>query len=294
MSETKNGVVLEIHGRRAIVLTGQGQFQRIRLRVPAHVGEVVPIHLQQSAQFVTRWRIRSTIAGLAAAVVICAGVLHAIFIAPPQAEAYAFVSLDIEPSVSFELNNHMTVIRAQANDANGKQLLRSVHVKGQSLNSAIHQIVTQVASKGLLPSHDTIIVAASSKRANGDVSNVESQATADVNNALKSLSPSATKGSVQVYSIQVPSSVWDQAVKKKVSPGKYATYLLATELGVPVQLKDINSANLQLVLAQAHDLQTGVGELDTGNYNQVAAIVSEAEGVSGQNGGSTPPPNNQG
>ncbi|WAH38424.1 anti-sigma factor domain-containing protein [Alicyclobacillus dauci] len=275
MTKATSGIVMEIEGRRAIILTSRGQFERIRLGQSAQVGDLIAVGAF-SSYGVPRWRFRSAVASVAAIAVLCIGVLHAVLVSPPKAQAYAFVSLDANPSVSLDLSDHNTVLGVDGLNAPGKEIAKSVHVRGVSLNTAIRDIVGQMVAQGLLPSHDTIIVAAASAQGNRDVSRLESQAAADVDAALQAHHTLATS-SATVYSIGLPNAVWDDAMKAKVSPGKYATYLLAKQVGIPVQLQDITSSNLQRVLAQVHDMQAGTQQLDSGHYGEVAAIVQQSE-----------------
>ncbi|EPZ42097.1 hypothetical protein N007_16100 [Alicyclobacillus acidoterrestris ATCC 49025] len=274
VTDVQIGVVMEIRRNRAVVMTPQGLFEQIRLDVPASVGDMVPVPMQQN--FVGhRLRVRSAIASVAAAVVICAGLLHAIFIAPPKAQAYAFVSLDMSPSVSLDLSDHMTVLGIHGLNSAGKQVAASMHVNGDKLGTVIQLLVHKTVQQGLLPANDTIIVAAAGANSHTDATAIETQAADDVDAALKAAGAAAAQ-TANVYSMDVSSSVWNEAMKQNVSPGKYATYLLAKQVGVPVSLSDITSSQVQMVLAQVHDLQTGTAQLNTGNYSKVAAIVGSA------------------
>ncbi|MFB5192093.1 anti-sigma factor domain-containing protein [Alicyclobacillus fastidiosus] len=270
MTNAQFGVVMEIRRGRAIVMTPHGAFERIKLDLPANVGDMVTLPVPTFTSH--RLRVRSTVASVAAAVVVCAGLLHAIFIAPPKVEAYAFVSLDMSPSVSLDLSDHMTVLDVHGLNAAGKKLAKSLHVNGDKLSTAIRLVVHNTVQEGMLPANDTIIVAAAGADAHTDASEIEAQATSDVHSALKAAGTSVAQ-KANVYSMDVSSSVWNEAMKQDVSPGKYATYLLAHQVGVPVSLADINSSNIQMVLAQVHDLQTGESQLNTGDYSKVASIV---------------------
>ncbi|MFD1676919.1 anti-sigma factor domain-containing protein [Alicyclobacillus fodiniaquatilis] len=265
-----HGMVMEIEGKRAIVMTNDGQFRRIRLREATEVGAFVPLRSLPSSS----WHLRATVASVAAVVVILVGVLHAVLIAPPEVEAYAYVSLDINPSVSLDLSPHLTVLRADGLNAHGKSLLRSIHVRGKSLDKAISMIVGQTVKTGLLPQNDTIIVAAASATDGKDVTQIEQEATSDVDQALV-VAPTNIAASATVYGMDLSDDVWKKAISQNVSPGKFATYLMAKQVGVNIKLADINSSNLQMLLTQVHDLQSGMAQLDTGSYGKVAEILQQ-------------------
>lgn len=281
MSSGKHGIVMELSGRKAIILTSEGEFLRIRLHVPARIGEEV----WATPRDLFYWRsisVRSAVAGLAAVAVFGFGIGQLLMGTGPSAEAYAFVSVDANPSVNFYLDKNLHVIGVHALNSTGNQLAHALHVKGESIDTAIHDMMKQVANEGTLPSGNAIIVTASSPTGNADMTSLESQVTNDVHDALKNVSQSGAS-SPQVYSMNVPSAVWHDAIKAKVSPSKYASYLLAKEAGVQVKLTDIHSSNTQLVLAQAHDLKAGAGQLESGHVKEVTDIVQSALQETGVN-----------
>lgn len=281
MASQGRGIVMEVNGRHAVVMTSDGRFERVRVPAMVQVGDFVPLTSGSVTQMtrMRHWRLRSGIAGVAAAVVLVAGLFHGVFVSAPEAQAYAFVSLDAEPSVSLDLTKQMTVIDVRGMNPSGDALAKSLHLKGQSLNKAVQHLVAKLATDDTLPSNDTIVITAASPTDNTEVSNVEAQAVAAVHQALQ-LNPSAATTVTNVYSMDVPDAVWKKAVKAHVSPGQYATYLLAKESGAPVTLQDLSSPTLQRVFAQAHDFQTAVSGLDAGNYSQVAAILQGADASS--------------
>lgn len=275
---------MEVDGQDAVVMTNDGRFERMRVDPTVQVGEFIPLSGARVVGMKRRRRLplRSGIAVTAAAVVLCAGLLHAIFVSPPEAQAYAFVSVDADPSVSLDLTKQLTVLDVRGMNTAGAVLSKSLNLKGQTLNAAVRNIIAKLASDHQLPSNDTIVVTAASPTDSTNVSQVEAQAVTAVHQALQA-NPSAAATKTNVYSMDVPNAVWKQAEKAHVSPGQYATYLLAKQEGVPVKLQDLKSTTLQRVLAQVHDLKTAVAGLDNGNYDQVAAIVQQTTRQSTQN-----------
>lgn len=277
MPSQNRAIVMEICGRRAVVMTANGAFRRMRVTGPLVVGQ--EISLGSARRF--NWKsipARSAIAGLAAVVVLGVGVGQELFGTMPKAEAYAFVSVDVNPSVSFDLDSSMHVIKVYGTNANGTSLAHRLRlqVRGKPIDVAIRDMMAEVSTEGKLSQHSPVIVAASSPSGKVDLSNsVQTAVTADVHKALQSIDE-GNPVSAKVYSMNVTNSVWSDAVKKKVSPGQYASYLLGNEAGVNVKLSQVKSPNAQLAVAQAHDLKSSVKALNNGNAQSVSAIVQSA------------------
>ncbi|GMA56284.1 hypothetical protein GCM10025858_07870 [Alicyclobacillus sacchari] len=210
-----------------------------------------------------------------AAVVACCVLLGGLLVgAVSHRSDYALVSLDANGQISFAVDAHMHVVSARGLNETGQSVLNAVPVQGLPLSSAVGEVVAKLAQAQELPRNDSIVVTTASVAKNADVHTVDDQVISAIHTAL---GKSETRN---VYHMDVPKAVWAQAQAAHVSPGQYATYLLAQQVGVPVKLTDLNSANLQTVLAEAHDLHTALSGFNTGDYQQVASIVDSAVGSS--------------
>lgn len=272
MAKGKRAIVMELSGQQAVVMTSDGEFLRTKVADSVVVGQDITISTAKRFN----WKsvpARSAVAGLAAVVVLGIGVGQALFGSRPSVEAYASVSVDINPSISFDLSRSMKVIDVYGTNTSGTALVKHLHVQGQSIDVAIRDMMREVAREGKLSSNHAVIVAASSP--NGQVDNIQNQVTADVHKALDVVSQ-GNPVTAQVYSMNVANSVWTDAKKAKVSPGQYASYLLGNEAGVNVKLSQVTSSDMQLTLAQAHDLKSSVKALNSGHFQSVANIVQGA------------------
>ncbi len=268
-------------------MTQSGLFERIRVPSGVSIGDTVPWKSFQDDRFFRPVKIRrralqrlSSRWGLiGAAAVVVVGALIATSVATNSSKnVYAYVSLDANGQIAFDVNQHMRVVDVHGLNQVGKQTVSNLQLQGASLQSAVDDVVSKLATNKLLPSHDTIVVTAASATDNSSAHTVETTAVTAVHQALQgSAQPDSIDDSV--YSMDVPRQVWMKAEDEHVSPGQYATFLLAQQVGVPVKLADLNSSNLQTVLAEAHDLHTALTGLNTGNYDQVASIVEGAIGA---------------
>ncbi|MBF8378856.1 anti-sigma factor domain-containing protein [Alicyclobacillus mali] len=263
-------VVVELRGERALVLTDDGAFMEMAARPSMSVGDVIDISARQvRGGWMRAWVRRRVALGAAAACALCAALGGgALAVAGWGSRPHALVSVDANAEWSLAVDRNMRVVSATAYNAVGQEVLARVPVKGEPLAQAVRSLVRELAAEGQMPRNDSVVVASTSLDG-GDSGSLMTQAVA-------SAVQGATRGEGNVYSMALSPSVWNQAVANHVAPAQYASYLLAQEVGVRVHLKDLSSANVQTVVAQAHDLDTALQGLNTGNYDEVASIVQAA------------------
>jgi len=264
-------VVVELQGDRAILLTDDGAFVKVAARPGMSVGDVIDVSVRgrDGGGWLRAWTRRRLALGAVAACVLCAAIGGgALSMAGWGARPHALVSVDANAEWSLAVDQNMCVVSASAYNAVGQSVLARVRVKGKPLADAVRSLVGELAAEGQMPRNDSVVVATTSL--DGD------DAGSDIDRAVMSAVQGATQGEGNVYSMALSPSVWNQALANHVAPAQYASYLLAQEVGVHVHLSDLSSANVQTVVAQAHDLHTALQGLNTGNYDEVASIVEAA------------------
>jgi len=263
--------VVELQGHRAILLTDGGAFVTVAAKPGMSVGDVIDVGAGQPTAWgwLRGWARRRVAIGAIAACALCAAISGSVLsMAGWRARPHALVSVDANAEWSLAVDQNMRVVSASAYNAVGQAVLAHVRVKGQPLADAVRSLVAKLAAEGQMPRNDSVVVATTSL--DGD------SAGSDIDRAVMSAVQGVTRGAGNVYSMALSPSVWNQALANHVAPAQYASYLLAQEVGVHVHLSDLSSANVQTVVAQAHDLHTALQGLNTGNYDEVASIVEAA------------------
>ncbi|WP_067930781.1 anti-sigma factor domain-containing protein [Alicyclobacillus kakegawensis] len=283
------GVVLGITRRHAIVLTRDGEFCRIPRQSGMSVGGEVSWEAHRHAW--TRGWQKAAVAVCAAVVFAGVGLLGAGQFWP-SGRAYAYVSLDINPSVSLTVDRHTRVLRASPLNASGRSLLKHVHVDGDELGQAIGQLVTATVTGQMLSAGDTILVSAAPAESGHAVGDIASRAAAAVKSAISG-NPSARRLHPRVYSLDLSHSVWKTAAAAKLSPGKLAAYLAAHKEGESVALSDLSGETLARVLTTARASKSLLSTLENGDDAAIASLIrslpaSSAPASTAPAGASTP------
>ncbi len=320
----RRGIVLELEERKAIVLTPDGDFCRIPRAGKMEVGMEVTWRkgflgvgsggvssIGQSTRFVNpKWR--SVASGLAAAVVIGAGVWGYTGLMHPQtAEAYAWVSLDVNPSISLKIDKNFRVRKALGTDADGKSLVSAVHLVGLTLSQATADVLSYANSHHYLVPQSGILVAVSPIDKGATGSALSAAAEKAVQSAIKS-DQSVQLLHPSVFAVAVPQTIWKAADQAHVSPGRLMSVLVAAMEGQKTGILDIQGSEIVQVwsnpLAKQAALQiqsntpaklTQVLESLTGSTNAVAtsgngqgATTAAQNEVSNTAGNANPPGQN--
>src|SRR5579875_925089 len=279
----KSGIIMEIQEKQAIILTKDGQFLRIgrtpNMFIGKEIQEVSWLSTANSAnghkkfprRRSSRWY-RFILAGTAACLALALRVWHTFEDGPPKAEAYAFVSLDVNPSVSLTVDERLDVLNAVGLNHDGTVLLSKLHIKGEPLKTAINTIISAVFKAHMLPQGDSILVAAAPAGSHSDVASVREEAAEDLNQALKQ-NDVAGKMNARVYSVSVPQNVWKTSVEAHVSPAKLAAYAVAKQEGLPVNPNQLQGSVLGSIFKNEGEVNQIVDALGSKDPSEVEDLV---------------------
>ncbi|WP_026960833.1 anti-sigma factor domain-containing protein [Alicyclobacillus herbarius] len=268
------GIVLGITHRHAIVLTRDGDFCRIPRQKGMTVGAEVIWQARRS--WWTRAWYKVAAAAVAAVVFLGIGIFGAGRMLSPE-RAYAYVSLDMNPSVSLTVDQHTRVMEASPLNAAGRTLLAQVHVRGAQLEQALDDLVETSVNRKMLPVGDTILISAAPAGSDDDVDDIRTVALSAVESAIRE-NPQAEQLHPAVYALDVSRTVWKTAHQAQLSPGKLAAYLAAHKEGMPVSLEDLQGPTLSDVLAAAKASKSLLTTLENGDDAAIASLLRSLTG----------------
>lgn len=255
------GIVMNLQAKTAIVLTKDGEFCKIPRTPDLVLGTEVTWNantiqsrlaiLKQAARRGMKpqvWRTAAA-AGLAACLV---GGLAVWQLVGHAEQAYAYVAVDISPSVKVAVDQKLRILSWGPTDSDGHTLLGKMHLhRGEPLQTFIHDLVLTAVDSHMIPTRDHILVATAPGSANASTDDVTVQHVAQTAVESALTNQSARNLHPEVVSIAMPGSVWRAADRLKVSPAKFATFVAARKKGLNVHLNDLNgSSTMNKVLTQ--------------------------------------------
>jgi hypothetical protein len=222
----KRGVILEVNTKFVTILTPNGEFLRSR-KVKDHyeIGEEIdffPVNERFTAKkpFFHLEKIRIALASSIAAVLL----FFTVFTFYDSQQVYAYMSIDINPSIEAAVDKKLHVISLEAYNEEGKVVLSSLgEWLNQPINSVTKAIIQESRDSGYYEDGAEIIIATVIVEDEGET--LERKLNGNV------------EGLVQSYQkVNVPITVLDSTVqdrevatKKGISTGKYINEIIVAK-----------------------------------------------------------------
>ncbi len=244
--EQFTGIVMERTGKYVVLMTPNGEFKRVRITGSRpDIGEEISIPAVPRRLFNMP---RASWLAVAAAVILLlvASPLLTMVNQPPEA-AFAYVSVDINPSIELTMSNRYNVMDAQALNQDGEKVLAGVELKGMKVEKAVAKITEQAVKLGFIQKlhrNEVLISVSPLPGARIDRALFERTLLASANNVLEE-----NKVEVAFQTIHVPSKIRENAKKKGLSTGNYAVLVEAVNAGLPLTEKDIKSSSIIAAIA---------------------------------------------
>lgn len=269
------GIVMQISNGQAVVMTKECQFQKIPFLEGMRVGQEVefpaedvltPLTTKKGKQawYAKPWRKT----GLVAASVLLAVGLWGGQSFVTGTPAYAYVTVDINPSVELSIDKKQQVLSAMALNDEAKDVLNGLKLKGLGVKEAVETLAQTAQEKGFFQEKTEVIVTASAavdeeklKQSSVDLVKLED----DLVSKLKMVAVEQNPG-VEVEGILVSKDVREAAKQAGVSPGKYAFYLNATSNGIDVDLEELKNNPIHKVVDQRPQMASVVHEMQGGDH----------------------------
>lgn len=256
-------VVMEVAGKRAIVLDQSGLFRRVAAADSWRVGDEVWMDPPAPAAPHPLWGVRSR---WAVAAVICALLIVAVPLGHEMtvsAQTAAIVTFDINPSVQLALNSSGRVLYATALDSGGAQLLQGLRVRGMTLSAAVSELTDRATAQGYVNQTTIMPVMLAVAPATGSslpaaVTQQEAQARTAVAQHLQK------KGyKVAVDALTAQRSDADHAKALHLSLGRYLVYEAAQHAGVKVTPAALRARSIVAALRHAGASEAAIQQVLT-------------------------------
>lgn len=136
----KKGIIMEIHDKKAIVMSTKGQFDEINATPSMEVGN----EIQYGDD--SKLKIAATLCML---FVMFGSVFGFNFLAN-QRTPVSYVAVDVNPGVEFTVNIYDEVISVSATNKDGELVLAGLDYKGQKIEDATRNFVDEVTKMGYI------------------------------------------------------------------------------------------------------------------------------------------------
>jgi Anti-sigma factor N-terminus len=285
------GIVLKIQNGYCYVLTPDRQFLKVPLHQDVQIGQEIEWVGQELEDRSDRKRtilVRKSLwqpaLGLTAAIVLTIGIWQGSAFFHP-AKAYAYVTLDINPSIELAINDKNQVLQQEALNEDGRKVLSEISVLHQSVDEAIQRITERANKDGFVAQDSDILITTTPV-----VHNQDSQTLKAIDQLQNSLVAEVRKvipqKNVLIKGLTVSPDVRNAAEKVHLSAGKFAVYLQAQSQGVPVTVDQVREQPIGSLVNQNIELKQSIESTDSKILDDLLSKWNKQQVKSNQ-GGST-------
>lgn len=247
------GVVMEVAKTYVVVLTPDGQFRKVpRKAGNDRIGEEIQFAVRSAPR-------RIWLSSLAA--VACAALFGLIWFAgfggSQGSLVAAYVTLDINPSLEFGINEEEEVIEASGLNEDGRKLLEGLDFKGKLLEAVTESVMQRVEEEGIFHDDEGDVVITSTM-VKDDPKLDETKLTDRINDQVSRIirnASSAQAVKVKVTTLAAPQEVRQEAQIQGVSTGKMTVYLIARNEGRDVTIEEMKTTSIHQIAKSWGGLQ---------------------------------------
>lgn len=225
-----NAVIVEISGKEMVVMDSKGCFHRMKTKDNYNIGDEILFRPNKS--FISSYF--KPIAAIAATIILMisgAGYGYREYYSP-----YAYVDIDINPSIELVLNKHMKVLNVEnLNDDAGKIIKDVKGFKNKSVEQAVEMVLDNVESQQILKDDQENVLMYT-------VSGVNEQQLPELNKkienvTIKRLSKRLKKENIIMEQVSIEKR--NEASKLKLSPGRVILFEKLKKVKPDAKLEEV-------------------------------------------------------
>lgn len=196
----------------------------------------------------------------------------------------ALVSVDINPSIEFEINKDDKIISVNCFNEEGQEIIDSLDFRGMVLQAGIDEVVSAAKELGYINEDVNIVLVSGTLYGNDGNNSYASQ----LKKVLEGLQGTSDNASIMAVYVE-DSNVFDLAQENDISIGKALLYQYAVNQGLNVSLSDIKNSSITQLLTLL-DLQVANLEVGTQTPTETSTTVQPTTQSTTQpsNGNTTP------
>ncbi|RTR32319.1 anti-sigma factor domain-containing protein [Robertmurraya yapensis] len=212
----RKGIIMDMNERFLTLLTPDGEFLKInRQKYDYEIGQEIPIPIQEKPK-ATYFSFFNSLKGKSLAAVAIASILALItFIPFNQNEVYAYMSIDVNPSIELGVNEDLKVIELIPYNESGKKLIEELeNWKKKDLKSLTEEIMASLKGNGYLNTEKEIVI--------GTVHTGEAKEKVEskLDEAIKEIEENISDENAKVTSYEATEKERELALQKGLTAGK--------------------------------------------------------------------------
>lgn len=276
------GTVFKVKPNTLIVMTGDFEFKEIQSQKHARVGMEITFH-QRDIIEPGRGRMIALAASLIIFILFSSNIYN-IFMTP---KVYAYVSIDINPSIELTVDKKMNVIAAESRNSGGDDILHEQKLNGLHLENAIKTVIKISSERGYI-NHDACSIMITTTIVSDKNDNKEEQELLDqklLSITRAELERDENNYSPEVYIVQAQPAERQQALDNGVSTGRYILWEKVKESNPDIVLEQISSKEIGTVMKEHANVKSVIAESASARWEKglPPGLVKRNEGLTPKN-----------
>ena len=239
------GLVVDVKKNSLILLTPDGRFVKVCKKAYAEVGTEYELDYTVKQHALGRFGEYASIAAAILILAFSAYIIQAISVSFNT--VYAYISIDINPSVELGVNRYGNVLSVECMNSDAEDMIEANELKSMKIERAVEIITQRAIDKGYIkPDVDNNILITLSYSGNTFITDrmdklVRSSKAVIERKQLKS----------NIEAIHAHDNERIQARQMGLTTGKYLIYKEALEQGLKIDIKDVKGKNLNKAIRDA-------------------------------------------
>ena len=247
----KLATVLEIYGRKAMVITNKCDFVLIKKRRGMFVGQQINLEKTKIVRKdATSKRLTFAVSSIAAMLVIGLAIHFFNLRMDLIGASYSFINVDINPEIEFYVGGNNKVLDAVALNNDAKKILKEVSFEDMSLNNAISVAVEESKELGFINEEEGlyIVISGSLNEKYEGFKKEEKSIESKLKDLLSNVEGEISKKAKHYRVVKVSTNDRKEALENDISMGKHALYNEAIEKGINITLEQVKKKSIAEIL----------------------------------------------
>jgi len=258
----RSGIILKIKGKQAIVFNDLCDYEKIKRTKDMFEGQLVEYNSPKKTSLHTYIAIASGIA----AILVITFLFYMGFLKYNEQRAFAYVTLDVNPSIEYTINDRNCVISIRPLNRESEKVINSLDMKGKNLNIAISATISELEKLNyIVPEKENVILLSASQACS--VKDKDGKKV-QVDKIIDSIQPAIKqmiKGKATVQILYASLDTWKQSLKADMSLGRYALYINAKKKGAAITEQYAKEAPLRVLMGYYNGQTTTKNKINNSN-----------------------------
>ena len=266
----KQGVILELRKKEAVVFNDHGEYDKIERIDGMYVGQAVEY------KNTTNKNTKRLISAISAAAVFIAIFFSYGTFKDYNQQVFAYVTLDINPSMEFSIDKVNSVISLKPLNIDAENITKAINVRGKNIDTAIKDVISQLEKSGFMErKSDNIIVVSTSASGLWDKKDKRNTKIDQTREFVAQTVKNYTKSYVIVESIASTPEIRELSIEADISLGRYMLYKRAISEGYDISLQDAKTVPLMKLISYT--------KLEADKYDKADNVQKDLEDLSEKN-----------